>query len=381
MLRAVIIVLLIISALPVFCQEDSLNPIIRVCIIDDAKSIHLALKDGYAIYPLGSGNIILKGSKFGGSVKSVPGGLVIGKSELRFPRIKIKVFVDSTIYVNGRSFRGSIDIAGKPNGNIMVINEIPMESYLCGVLYHEVSPKWPMEVLKAQAIVARTFALYQMNERKADLFDVRNDIYSQVYGGSTSEKWTTNRAVNLTRGEVLAYNGKLFPAYYHATCGGITEDAAALWSIVTPPLRGGVKCAFCKDSPHYKWHKAFSSNDLWWDLRKLGSKLKNIASIEILSRTRSGRVDKMVLRDDLGAEYAISGKDFRQMAGPNIVRSLNFEASVRGEFIVLTGYGWGHGVGLCQWGARGMSLAGHKAEDIIKHYYPQSEIVNIDKVR
>lgn len=287
---------------------------------------------------------------------------------------------DGSTFVDGRRFRGSVDVVKKDNGKFMVINKLPLDEYLYGVLYHEVSHHWPMEVLKAQAIAARTFALYQLRQNKTQSYDLRSDIYSQVYGGKTSEKWSTTMAVNRTKGEVLTYKGDIFPAYYHATCGGVTEDAANLWNLDIEPLRG-VACPYCSDSPHYKWAKQIPLWSLEKTLRDNGYKLGKIATITILSKNKSGRVDKIEIKDDAGTSVVLTGKDFRQMMGPNDVRSTKFYASIKWGSLVLDGLGWGHGVGMCQWGAYGLARSGKKCDEILKYYYPGSEISTIDKIK
>ena len=287
---------------------------------------------------------------------------------------------DGNTYVNGRRFRGSVDITRKDNGKLMVINRLPLDEYLYGVLYNEVSHRWPIEVLKAQAIAARTFALYQIRQNKSQYYDLRNDIYSQVYGGKTSEKWSTTAAVNKTKGQVLVYKGDIFPAYYHATCAGHTEDASNLWNVNLPVLKG-VPCNFCSDSPHYKWTKEIPLRVLEEKLRTYGYKSDKVSVVTILSRNRSGRADKIEIRDGTGITVSLTGKDFRQMLGPNDIKSTKFELSIQGNSLVVQGLGWGHGVGMCQWGAYGMARAGKKADEILKYYYPGAEVSTIDKVR
>lgn len=287
---------------------------------------------------------------------------------------------DGNTYVDGRRFRGNVKTVKKENGKLMVINELPLDDYLYGVLYHEVSHRWPMEVLKAQAIAARTFALYQVRQDKAQAYDLRSDIYSQVYGGRTSEKWSTTAAVNRTKGQILVYKGDIFPAYYHATCGGYTEDAMNLWNVDLAPLKG-VPCNFCSDSPHYRWTKEIPLGVLANKLKESGYKIGKISSVTILSKNKSGRVDKLEIKDDAGASVILTGKDFRQMMGPNDLRSAKFDLSMRPGFLVLDGLGWGHGVGMCQWGAYGMARKRKKAEEILKYYYPGAEISTIDKIK
>ena len=354
--------------------------IVRVCIMDDREELPVWLKNDYRIYAVNSDKTVMEGYRMAAKVTPSKDGIMIGKTEVKAPGIKIKEARSAKIFIGGKCFRGDVDIIKNDNGRLMAINYVALEDYLYGVLYHEVSHRWPMEVLKAQAIAARTFALLQARNNKLQVYDLRSDIYSQVYGGSGSEKWSTNMAVNKTRGMVITYKGDLLPAYYHATCAGRTEDASNLWKVDMPPL-DGVVCGFCERSPYYKWTK---SMPLWKIEEKLnagGYKIGRITSVSVVSRNPSGRVDKIEVRDASGTSVVLTGKDFRQMLGPNELRSTNFDASVRMSSLVMEGQGWGHGVGMCQWGAFGMANSGRKAEEIIRHYYPGSEITTIDKIR
>jgi stage II sporulation protein D len=261
----------------------------------------------------------------------------------------------------------------------MVINRITLEEYLYGVLYNEISHRWTMESIKAQAIAARTFALYQARQNKLQDYDLTNDIYSQVYSGAASERWTTTKAVKLTAGKVLTFNGNIFSTYYHATCGGHTEDASNLWNVNLPCLKG-VVCSYCKESPHYKWNKQIPLKELEKKLGDNGYKLGSVKKVSVLSRNDSGRVDKLEIRDDADVSCVMTGKDFRQMIGPNDIRSTNFEPAVGQGKLNINGIGWGHGVGMCQWGAKGQSDKGKKCEEILEFYYPGTEITTIDKI-
>lgn len=283
---------------------------------------------------------------------------------------------DGSTYVNGRRFRGAVDVIKKDNGKFMAINRIPLDEYLYGVLYHEVSHRWPMEALKVQAIAARTFAVYQAQQNKLQPYDLRSDVYSQMYGGRTSEKWSTTRAVNLTKGKVLKYKGEILPAYYHATCAGHTEDASNLWNVDMEPLKG-VACDYCKGSPHYRWSRKIKLIDLENKLQDNGYKISGISSVSVLSRNASGRVDKLQIKWAGEGEVILSGKDFRQMIGPNEIRSTKFDVSLNDAALIIDGTGWGHGVGMCQWGAYGMARQGKTAEEILKYYYPGAEIADL----
>ena len=384
-MKKIIYFITIISVLFLASPGDGLsltkdpNITVRVSILDDRDGISLALKGRYKIYAINSERVIMEGPYLNVNISVIKDGLKIGPREIKVDGVKVKGAKDSNIYVDGRRFRGAIDVIRKDNAKLMVINYLDLDEYLYGVLYHEVSHRWPMEVLKAQAIAARTFALYQARQNKLQPYDLRSDVYSQVYGGRASEKWSTTKAVNLTRDKILTYNGDILPAYYHATCAGYTEDASNLWNIDLPPLKG-VPCNFCTNSPHYKWSKDIPLWELENKLKDNKYMIGKVASVSILSKNRSGRVDKLEIKDESGVSVILTGKDFRQIIGPNDVRSTKFDASIRWGSLVLNGFGWGHGVGMCQWGAYGQARQGKKAEEILKYYYPGAEITTIDKV-
>lgn len=355
------------------------NPAIRVLVLDNRDSISLAIKGAYRLYSMPAEKLLTGGYILHTKVGASEQGIMFGARNLKFSKIRIKVPDGATVYLDGRSFRGAVDIIKKDSMKLAVINRIALEEYLYGVLYNEVSHRWPMEAIKAQGIAARTFALYQARQNKLQDYDLTNDIYSQVYSGATSERWATTRAVKLTLGKVLTYKGDIFPAYYHATCGGKTEDAANLWDIDMEPLKGA-ECGFCKDSPHYKWTKSVPLSEIGKKLGDNGYKIGNIKSVIVMGRNKSGRVDKIEIKDDSDVSCILTGKDFRKMMGPNDLRSTNFEPSINKDKLTLNGIGWGHGVGLCQWGAKGMAEHGKKMEEILNIYYPGAEITTIDKI-
>lgn len=385
MSRNIITTLVMIGAIllsgPLPAQEDMVKPdrVMRVLVIDDRPSVDLRLDDKYKILASDTDQVLMQGTELRTRLRAEKDGFRIGSKDLSASSIMIHVNKDYDIYVDGRRFRGDVEIVKKDNDRLMVINYVGLEDYLQGVLYHEVSHRWPMECLKAQAIAARTFAVYQARANKIQPYDLRSDIYSQVYGGKNSEKVTTTAAVRATQGQVLTFKGDIFPAYFHATCAGHTEDSSNLWKIDIQPLKGG-KCDFCKDAKHYLWLKTIPLDDISEVLRQNGYKIGNIADVKVVSTNASGRVDKLEITDDAGVTVVLTGKIFRSLLGPNVVRSTKFVPHVREGNLVLDGRGWGHGVGLCQWGAYGMARRGMKAGQILSYYYPGSEITTIDKI-
>lgn len=275
------------------------------------------------------------------------------------------------IYVNKRPYRGTINLIAQ-GGRILVVNELGLEDYLRGVVSYEVAHYWPLEALKAQAIIARTYALYQKQFTGNKYFDLTSDVYSQVYGGKAGEKWRVNRAVDLTAGQTLAFQGNLFPAYYHATCGGKTEDASELWKIDIAPLKG-VICGFCPDSPHFKWHARVPLEQMKEKLIKKGIKINDILEMEIIRLSASGRVSTLKIKGK-NADVEIRAKDFRQALGPDVIRSLSFIIRFFPEAVYFDGLGWGHGAGLCQWGMYQMAKGGYKYQQILEYYFPESKL-------
>ncbi|MEW6170330.1 MAG: SpoIID/LytB domain-containing protein [Candidatus Omnitrophota bacterium] len=342
---------------------------VRVAILD-AENCILTIIGKYEILDYKTGNLLYSSKKNLYDVKVLvdeSGNIKIGNLDLKGSSFKIKSSKVASLYINKRKFRGLIYLIPK-NKNVLVVNSLNVEDYVKGVLYNEVSHFWPLEALKAQAIVSRTFVLYQKELNANKDFDVTNDIYSQVYKGYLSERSRTNIAVNRTRGEILTYKEKNIPAFCHATCGGRTEDATNLWNIDIKPL-DGVVCNFCKGSPHFFWEKSMPLKEFVEKLNEIGFKVSNIKEVSIAQRTSSGRIAKLKVIDE-NQSFLISAKDFRQTLHPNFIRSTNFFTEIKDGTIYFKGLGWGHGVGFCQWGAYFMSKKGYRAEQILKYYYP-----------
>lgn len=351
---------------------------IRVAVLKDRTDVTLSVTGSFEIVDARTKASLYRGRNFLG-MKVTPSqeGLKVRNAVYNTDAITIISRKKAASAVNNRSYRGDISIYKDASGKLVVVNTLDLESYLKGVLYHEISHKWPIDAIKAQAVAARTYALYQKEVMRSRDYDVAADTSSQVYGGYSSEKRKTNRAVNFTNGEVLMYNGKVFPAYFHATCGGTTEDAGELWKIVMIPLKGGRACSFCSDSPHYYWKAEF---DLKTITKKLGERYQSkedLGNISVIERTGTGRVRTLELKDAAGKSIVISAKDFRSILGPDLIRSTNFSIIIERDRVTFSGKGWGHGAGLCQWGAYGMSNKGYNYKQILDFYYPGAEIVRL----
>lgn len=351
---------------------------IRVLVAENQKSVLLSARGNYQIAILPSLKIIKKGAQLKSVVvASKPGVIRIGNEEWPAAGIRIQASEDNSLFINKSRFRGSLDILKSfRDSSFYVINRLPLESYLYGVLHHEVSPWWPMEALKAQAIAARTYAYYQAQVSRAAEYDVKSTTSSQVYGGSTTERFRTKRAVDLTAGKILTFQGKVFPAYFHATCAGLTAAADELWKISVKPLSGNAKCDYCKISPHYRWQIRVPLAEIEEKMIKYGRPVGRVLSVEIITQTPSHRVGSLRITG-VDGEAVVAAKDFRVWIGGDRMRSTNFTVTVSEDVAVFRGKGWGHGVGLCQWGTLGQALRGRKSDEILRLYYPEATVTDL----
>lgn len=364
----------------IFISSAQAAEAVRVAVVEDAKEINLKVRSSYEVLSLNT-NKKLYSAKRLWDAKVVPSetGIKIGKINFKIYGIRIQPSKSPSIYVNGRKFRGAIDIIRQKDNTLLIINHVDIEDYICGVLYHEVAPWWPMEALKAQAIAVRTYALYQASHNKNKEYDLVSTIYSQVYGGRTSEKGRTNKATRKTKGEVLTYKNKIFPTFFHATCAGHTESANNLWNIDIPPL-GGRECKFCERSPHFRWKKKLKLTDIENSLKKSGFETGTIEKIEIVDKNISGRITELKIFSK-DKSIKVAANRFRLACGPNGIRSTNFDLQLENGKVYFNGIGWGHGVGMCQWGAFFMSKKRFNAKQILNFYYPESKVKKLDQIK
>lgn len=363
--------------LPFVSFAAAQDRVIRVAIAQDAASFYMRIRGSYEIHELTNNRLIRKGNGLKKQkVVVLPDKIVSPGLIFTCQRLFIAPAKGGYVYINNRIYRGKIILIRKDKTRVLIVNEVGIEDYVKGILCKEIAPWWPMDALKAQSIIARTYAFYQKQFPKDKDFDVTDDIYSQVYGGKTSERWRANRAVELTKGKIMVFRKNVFPTYYHATCGGATEDASRLWNIDLAPLKG-VVCGFCKASVHFNWKKEIPLDALESKLIEKGYNCpESIQAIEIIARDASGRITSLLIQGK-DASLEISAKDFRQALDPNVIRSANFIIQVVSGAAYIEGLGWGHGVGLCQWGMYAMAKEGVPYEQILYHYFPESKITAV----
>ncbi len=268
----------------------------------------------------------------------------------------------------GREYPGSFEILRNGDG-LVVVNELPLEEYLAGALKAEASDKWPLEMLKAQAIVARTYAAYHRWLNAAKPFHLVASTAHQQYWGRVAETSPLWEAVQATAGQVLTWEGRLFPAFYHTDSGGHTEDPRLVFAARNMPALRAVRSGFSGESPHFTWSLDLPLGQLAELLRKAGISVGTVVRLEVLERSRSLRVVRLAVHGTRGT-VEVSGSDFRRIIGYDTLKSTLFAVAVDGRSARFAGRGYGHGVGLDQWGAKAMAEQGYTALQILEYYYP-----------
>jgi stage II sporulation protein D len=354
---------------------------IRVLILQGVHKVKIRTLKGFKIVDLTNGETITFVSLDKPlSFKITQEGIKIrGKKINRFVTVPLKIIAfkeDDLLRINGVKYRGQVVIRRDKKGRLNIINKVNIDDYLYGVLPHEISPAWPLEAMKAQAVASRTLALYRKRRERVKDYDLDATIFAQIYRGMEGEDQRTNQAVKETRGKVLTYRGRIINSIFHATCGGHTEEAKNVWAGSKEPYLKSISCTFCKDSPYYQWEKRIKERNLRNVLEEKGLDLSRIKEIEITEKSPTGRAVRIAIRHRK-ATQPLMANNFRLFIGPDLLRSTLFTVSKEKNEFIFKGHGWGHGVGMCQWGAKGMAEKGRDYKEILKHYYTGIEIEKV----
>jgi len=334
-----------------------------------------------------------------------------------------------TLHWEGRPYPSRLRIRPDSEQGCEIVNHVGFETYLEGLVNHEFSSKWASSAVEAQVVAARTYALHQVREARRDpkrRYDIESTERDQVYGGAERVDAGARLAVERTRGVILVeaqasvapalklsraapirgahagepqtLTGRIplasrlesvtpLKAYYHSTCGGGTELPEKIWGKKATGFKRRVKCASCGDSPKASWQLPLNLKELSELLSTRGPGLKGkplrLESLKIASWTAGGRADRMellwrgadgksVIRQELSAQ------EFRMWVGAGRVLSTWFGIyKDKSGSLLLQGRGYGHGVGLCQWGAKNQGAQGARTEAILSHYYPDARLVRV----
>jgi stage II sporulation protein D len=273
--------------------------------------------------------------------------------------------------VGNRKVDGRVRLLAR-KGELLAIAVVPLEAYVAAVLSRESPPRFHPEALAALAVAVRTYAAGAAAKPRDPAYDVVGGVEDQVFDGMDGVAPVFREATDRTRGLVLRYRGDLARTVYHSTCGGRTEDAGSAWGKDIPYLRAQT-CNDCADSPVYRWEYRMSEAEGRRVAKALGVPPGTDLRIAVTGRTPTGRANRVRISSG-GVSRELQAAEFRRVAGYAKIRSLKMEiVPVAGEWRI-TGEGWGHGVGMCQFGANGMARRGAGFREILARYYPGTEI-------
>ena len=384
-----VLILLLLFSIPVFPEAPVLLPtslsipeasqipkFVTVALLVNVPSMSLVTEGAYELRNKDGSELFLQGvGPFRASIRPQKGGIEINHQVFNSKHLILNV-PNGSIQIGNRRYSHQIQIFKSSEKKLTITNHIDLEEYLKGVLPLEAHPDWPMEALKAHAVVTRTFALFKSLEKQNLNFSLHDTVQSQVYGGTLFHKKTTDQAVEATRGEILTSRGNIFPAYMHASCGGHTAQADFIWPVRPNPVLKGVVCPFCKGMKHWKWTLKMSLTEIEIIMQKKGFPAKKLRNIVFVNRDPSGRATKVMLEYE-SSKVAISGDDFRAFLGYNRLRSLKVNVEIKEGHAYFQGFGWGHGIGFCQWGAKHQAELGKTYRQILAFYFPGSEIKKV----
>jgi stage II sporulation protein D len=264
--------------------------------------------------------------------------------------------------VHGIPYLGRIEVVRGTDG-LVVLNRLPVETYLLGIVGSEMPAAWPVEALKAQAVAARTYALQRRLRRRAGghAWDLTDSVISQVYRGAASIPPSVIEAVRATTGVVLTFDHEPAEALFHSTCGGHTQPSERVFGARLPYLERR-ECRWCRESTKYRW-------SLELDREEIGRLLERAGLARGFRRLERAGEEADVIVYDRRGRRAVDPERVRSAVGAARLYSTRFEVVRRGGALRLDGAGYGHRVGLCQWGARGMAAEGRTYREILDHYY------------
>lgn len=276
------------------------------------------------------------------------------------------------ILLNGNPYHGSFRVFAE-NSTLKVVNEVPLEDYVAGVVGSEMPAQWSLEALKAQAIASRSYAAYRMRHPRKTLYDLQDDVLDQRYLGQNAETPRTRRAVRDTEGVILEDpSHRVLLSYFHSRCGGVTESAKEVWRSPSKLKNHtqAVKCAFCRNNP-----AAWSARIPWTEFTS-ALKIPPTSHVASLTKTPSGRVDQLEIVWP-GKRLEVPSETLRSHFGYSKIKSNRFEVRASPREVEFVGVGAGHGVGLCQWGANHLATQGLSASRILAHYYPTAKVAQL----
>jgi stage II sporulation protein D len=385
--------------------RDEGQPVVRVALQTAAPSAPLSATGGWRLYAQDGLSMLARsdGNDIW-TIRRAGGGLQATRGDGQQTAVRPGPFIarpderGSVVTLNGKRYRGELAVIPTDTG-LLVVNRVLMEDYLRGVVPLEIGNRTMEELAaaQAQAVAARSYAYIRVNALQRSVFDVRATVMDQVYGGADAESEVGDNAVASTSGLVLRFGGRVVNAPYHSTCGGSTAEAPEVWRSageaylqrVSDRIPGSDRF-YCDVSPRFSWSKTLRADTLAQALQKHlgtyvsvpGGRIGTVQRVEIDGHTPSGRVATLAIATDRG-RYVLRGNDIRfvmRRPGGEILNSTYFSIDTEQgragglSRITIRGRGYGHGIGMCQWGAIGRARAGEDFRSILRTYYPGTSV-------
>jgi stage II sporulation protein D len=352
------------------------------------KLISLSIDGPYQIQLVGRSKSLSSGQRLQGTVvTSTSSGLKIGQTVYPVTRLEIVPHQSPSVWVNGHQYRGRMRFFRRSGGGVLAVNVLPMHEYLASVVDSEMPISFGVEARKAQAIVARTYALDVINKDEGQDYDLFASTSSQKYQGVryrdgtrelAGESEASRNIVRETTGLVCLFQGKLFRTYYSAVCGGQTTEGSATFRDAVAALKS-VPCDYCREATRYRWKTDLATSEVAEKLtayfRAKGKTFGKLRSIKLVrgDPSQGTEIPEFEVHDGQRG-LRISAAVLRRQLPAGTLESPFFSVTERGGRLYFEGRGHGHGVGLCQWGARGQALQGRTAIEIIRYYYSGSQV-------
>jgi stage II sporulation protein D len=397
--------LFLVALIPLGCAQDlkpsdfsGHTPVVRVLILQNRSSVNLIASAPPTIvtsnFPSPRRLEIAPATPV--AVNLSPTGWRVGNIVVGTGELQIQPASEGSVAIEGQPYRGRYRLVPTGGGSFDVVNDVDVEGYLKGVVPREMLKLWADETYKAQAVVARTYAIYELRAaNRTSHYDLFSDQRSQVYGGLSAETAQGNNAVDQTSGIVVASgppgHEKIFKAYFSSCCGGIGQSAADAFGDAPSAALTEQTCGTtCSESPHFTWPTVtVTKADLTKRFRHFGQQrnrpekdMATVARIDVAMNNSLGRPVKFVVTDARGARYFWTGEEIRWAVNTDSTPTTKLPSSLfqiddqPTQIRFYNGHGLGHGVGMCQWCAQSRAQMGWNYAAIVLAAYPQSVLLH-----
>jgi stage II sporulation protein D len=407
-LNALLCVVLLLVGLPSGCSQDipasdfsGRTPIVRVLLLQNQTSVMIAATEppsARLASEVSPQQVNLTDSVPAPMGLNAAHGWQLGSVSLGQGELTLLPAAEGSVLINGHAYRGRFRFIPKAGAAFDVVNDVDVESYLKGVVAKEMLPDFAPEAYKAQAVVARTYALFQTKTRSAGAeFDLYTDDRDQMYGGIGGESLKSRTAVDQTRGMVVVYGQpgeeRIFKAYFSSCCGGIGQSAAdAFGDPVSIPLSAQSVGTLCSESPKFSWPPVvITKAELTRRLQLFGARhnrpekdMATLSALQITGMNTLGRPVRFAAVDIHGKRYQFTGEEIRRAVNTDIPASTPKSKLYSSLFQLqndatsvhfINGHGLGHGVGMCQWCAQRRAELGEPYNAIVTESFLDSKLV------